>query len=296
MYAGATFGEVLRRRFPRLVIERRTLIAAGAAAGVAAIFKAPATGLVFALEVPYRDDLARRILLPASVASASGYLAFAAIHGTMPLFTIEGAPRFSMGELGVALLLGVVAGVGARIFTVMIRYAKRSQSIHPIVRIPAAAAQLALLFVIARIATGESLSMTSGYMVIGWALDPKRTLAVLAVVLAVRCAGTALTVAGSGVGGLFIPLVVAGALTGRIASELTSVGSTTLLTVIGTAAFLGAGYRVPLAAVMFVAESTGRPGFIVPGLLAAVAAELVMGDSSMTAYQVASGRVMPAGE
>ena len=36
---------------------------------------------------------------------------------------------------------------------------------------------------------------------------------------------------------------------------------------IGVAAFLGAGYRVPLAAITFVAEATGRPGFVVPGLL-----------------------------
>ena len=54
---------------------------------------------------------------------------------------------------------------------------------------------------------------------------------------------------------------------------------------IGVAAFLGAGYRVPLAAVVFVAETTGRPGFVVPGLIAAVVAELVMNRSSVTAYQ-----------
>ena len=59
-------------------------------------------------------------------------------------------------------------------------------------------------------------------------------------------------------------------------------------TVIGAAAFLGAGYRVPLAAVVFVAEATGRPGFVVPGLLAAVVAELVMGRESVTAYQRAA--------
>jgi CIC family chloride channel protein len=58
--------------------------------------------------------------------------------------------------------------------------------------------------------------------------------------------------------------------------------------VIGAAAFLGAGYRVPLAAVVFVAEATGRPGFVVPGLLAAVVAELVMGRESVTAYQRAA--------
>ncbi len=58
------------------------LLVAGAAAGFAAIFKAPATGAVFALEVPYQDDLARRMLLPALVSSASSYLVFVAINGT----------------------------------------------------------------------------------------------------------------------------------------------------------------------------------------------------------------------
>ena len=60
---------------------------------------------------------------------------------------------------------------------------------------------------------------------------------------------------------------------------------TSLFTVIGVAAFLGAGYRVPLAAITFVAEATGRPGFVVPGLLAAVVADLMMGSRSVTAYQ-----------
>jgi predicted transcriptional regulator len=36
---------------------------------------------------------------------------------------------------------------------------------------------------------------------------------------------------------------------------------------------------------MFVAEATGRPGFVVPGLLAAVVAQLVMGTASMSSYQ-----------
>ena len=78
---------------------------------------------------------------------------------------------------------------------------------------------------------------------------------------------------------------VAGALTGSIIAALVNERDLSLFVVIGVAAFLGAGYRVPLAAVMFVAETTGRPSFIVPGLLAAVAAELIMGRSSVTAYQ-----------
>ncbi len=107
-------------------------------------------------------------------------------------------------------------------------------------------------------------------------------------VLVARCVATTATVAGGGGGGLFMPLVVAGALAGRAVGGAVHVLDTNLFTVVGVAAFLGAGYRVPLAAVMFVAETTGRPGFVVPGLLAAVAAELVMGRSSVTSYQLPS--------
>jgi signal-transduction protein with cAMP-binding, CBS, and nucleotidyltransferase domain len=50
---------------------------------------------------------------------------------------------------------------------------------------------------------------------------------------------------------------------------------------------MGAGYRVPLAGVVFAAEATGRPGFIVPGLIAAMVAQLFMGRASASPYQVA---------
>jgi CIC family chloride channel protein len=133
--------------------------------------------------------------------------------------------------------------------------------------------------------TGESVTTGPGYDAIRWALDPARSTWLVAAVLVLRCVATSTAVAGGGVGGLFIPLVVAGALTGRVVGGAVNALDTSLFTVVGAAAFLGAGYRVPLAAVVFVAEATGRPGFVVPGLLAAVAAELVMGRYSVTAYQ-----------
>ena len=107
----------------------------------------------------------------------------------------------------------------------------------------------------------------------------------LVAVFFIRCFATALTLGGGGVGGVFIPLVVGGALVGRAVGEMVNDLDPTLYVLLGIAAFLGAGYRVPLAAVMFVAETTGQPGFIVPALFAAVTAELVMGDQSITTFQ-----------
>ena len=89
------------------------MLVAGAAAGVAAIFKAPATGAVFAIEVPYQDDLARRMLLPALIGSATSYLSFVAINGTTPIFPVRGTPPFSFVDLVGAVVLGLLAGFGA---------------------------------------------------------------------------------------------------------------------------------------------------------------------------------------
>ncbi|HZQ58849.1 MAG TPA: chloride channel protein, partial [Acidimicrobiales bacterium] len=58
---------------------------------------------------------------------------------------------------------------------------------------------------------------------------------------------------------------------------------------IGVSAFLGAGYRVPLAGVVFAAEASGRPGFVVPGMIATVVAQLFMGTASASVYQRPAG-------
>ena len=291
LYAGASIGAALQRRLIRLFpdTDRRLLMVAGAAAGVAAIFKAPATGAIFAIEVPYQGDVARRMLLPALVASATGYLAYVAVNGTERLFPVVGQPAFDFRDLAGCLALGVIAGVAARAFASGLRWAKaRSDSRHPGMRIGLAGLGVAAIFGVTRILTGENLTVGPGYQTIDWALDPTHATGLVVAVLVLRCLATVAEVAGGGVGGLFIPLVVAGALTGRALGGAVDALDTSLFAVVGMAAFLGAGYRVPLAAVMFVAETTGRPGFVVPGLLAAVAAELVMGGSSVTAYQARS--------
>lgn len=289
LYAGSTIGSAIQRRFPRPFrdADHRVLLVAGAAAGVSAIFKAPATGAVFALEVPYRGDLARRMLLPALVASATGYLVFAAINGTGALFPVDGNVGFGLRDLIGAGVLGVVAGLGARVFSWSLRRAKvLAGSTHALSFTLLAGVAIAALFAAGFALTDDTLVVGSGYRVLEWVAEPGRSAWLLLAILVLRCLATSAAVAGGGVGGLFIPLVVAGAVTGALVGGVANRSDLDLFIVIGVAAFLGAGYRVPLAAVMFVAETTGRPSFVVPGLIAAVAAELVMGRSSVTTYQV----------
>lgn len=293
LYAGAAVGSAVQRRLNRYftIEESKLLLVAGAAAGVSAIFKAPVTGLVFALEVPFQQDLARRMLLPAAMSSAASYVVFAAIAGTEPILPVAGEPPFNLVDLGGAAVIGLAAGVLARVFVTIVRHAKRLSSMgHPAVRVAAAGVVLAGT-VLGGEALGDApLALGPGYDALRWAMEPDRGLLAIVVLATLRVVGTGATLAGGGTGGLFIPLVIQGALLGRAIGGLFDPGNLTLFPVVGMAAFLGAGYRVPLAAVVFVAEFTGRPGFVVPGLIAAVVAQLVMGNASISPYQV-SGRV-----
>lgn len=289
LYTGGAVGTLAQHRLRRFFsgVDRNVLMTAGAAAGVAAIFKAPATGALFAIEVPYADDFAHRKLLPCLVAAATGYLGFVAVNGTEPLFAAHEPGAFDAVSLIGAIGLGVLAGFGARLFAAGLRAAKRVTTVLPLLaRIALATVGAAVLLLVARGTTGHDLTLGPGYETIKWASRPDRAVPLLLLVLLLRCLATMNTIAGGGAGGLFIPLVVAGAVLGRAFGITVGSQHKDLFLIVGVAAFLGAGYRVPLAAVMFVAETTGKATFVVPALLAAVASDLVMGDACVTAYQI----------
>ena len=292
IYLGAVIGTRLQARLRRFFGpgDANVLLVAGAAAGVAAIFKAPATGLVFALEVPYHDDFARHMLLPAGMAAATSYITFAAFQGTEPMLPVNGAPPFNFRDIAGAVVLGVLCGVAARAFTTALAWAKRvSTRLHPLLRAVVGGAGLSGLVALSYVAFGSGLTLGAGYDNLAWAFDPKRAVALVLLLFAMRGVATVLTVAGGGAGGLFIPLVIEGALLGRAVGGVFRAASSgsNFFPLIGVSAFLGAGYRVPLAAVVFTAEATGRPGFIVPGIIAAIVAQLFMGTASASQYQAA---------
>lgn len=289
IFIGTFVGDKVQKKFPKLLFgfDRRTFFVAGAAAGVSAIFKAPATGTVFALEVPYQDDFARSMLLPTMVSSASSYLTYVAFRGITPIFHIQGTPTFSFQDIAGALALGVVAGICARLFVKGMQLAKKYERTFPVYyRLPVAGALMGGILLIGYQLTEETSTIGPPYDLFSWLLVPDRAIGVLIALLLLRALAAIVTVAGGGVGGVFIPLVICGALLGSIAGGLFHGTDLSMFIIVGIAAFLGAGYRVPLAAVTFIAEATGRPGYIVPGLLAAVMADVVMGKSSITSYQL----------
>lgn len=301
IYAGAAVGASIQTRLRWLFRDKdnKALMVAGAAAGVAAIFKAPATGVLFALESPYQGDVARRALLPALLASAASYVTFVTFFGTGEIFdadeilgTIGGDEllAFDRTELWGAAVVGLFAGAGALLFSRLLSIAKRiSVDVVWWQRVLGGAVILGGMVVLTDVLyDGEPLSMgpSAGDAILEWVLEPGHGIGLLLLLLGIRMVATTVSIGAGGVGGVFIPLAVFGLIVGRIVGELVAdENALRLFPFIGLAAFLGAGYRTPLTSVMFVAESTGATEFVVPGLIAVAVSQVIVGGASVSSYQ-----------
>ena len=286
VYAGSAVATWFKRSIPQLsMVDMHTLLVAGAAAGVATVFKAPLTGVIFALEAPYRRTFVSSAVVPALVGSTVGYLTLIAFKGTEPEFALDHID-ISVGYVFGAAVLGIVCGVCARGFAYLIHHSEPFATRGPaLLRGLIAGALLIGMFVLGRLLTGENVAISSGFNASKWALDPTHSIPLLLAVLGVRVVATTGAVGGGMVGGLLVPLLAMGAIVGSIFADVASIDETTLFVVVGGAAFLGAGYGAPLAAVAFVAEITGLPGFIIPGLVAVVAGQLVMSNRTVSPAQ-----------
>ncbi|MFW2381087.1 MAG: chloride channel protein [Acidimicrobiales bacterium] len=290
IYAGSSVGQAVgRRRLPFLGTRSpRVLMAAGAAAGVAAVFKAPATGVLFALEAPYRRDVARHALIPALVASSAAYITLISFLGSDRLLSF-GATDFSFNdEVAGALVLGVFAGITARGVAKLFHHAKDlAHTTSFALRLPAAGAAIIVAAVSANALVDRAVTLGPGAELISEiVLDPTISVWTIIALFGLRALSTSAALAAGGVGGVFIPLVVQGLLLGRVVEVIFDAPSNGLYPVVGLAAVLGAGYRTPLAAVMFVAESTGRAEFVIPALLATAVSQSLMGEESVSVGQV----------
>ena len=300
IYAGSSIGLWVHEKTGSFLRrdKARLLLTAGAAAGIAAVFKAPATGVIFAMEAPYREDVTPQALLPSLLAAAASYATFVSLVGTEPVVPFLAGGSVVTGEAGLsvlgvdlidlagALLLGIAAGLGGRGFAWLVRRSKSGAKRYSLSkRLLIGGVGLAALAWIAEVVFESPLTLGPGTEAMAWVVGD-RGLGLIALLFGLRMAATITTVFAGGVGGLFIPLAALGVVLGEFVGQAIGKDETTLYPILGLAAFLGAGYRAPIAAVMFVAESTGGVGsFVVPALVAAAVSQVVAGPSSVADYQ-----------
>lgn len=242
----------------------RYLMTGGATAGFATATCAPIAAVMFGLEEAHRR-ITPLLLLSSITSVLSGMVTLRVLclaTGKMELtalFRFRLTEVLPLGDLWVAILLGVLCGIGAYLFarlalkirTVLHKTLKGMYSFFKIAPVFALVALIGCFFYEA-IGTGHHLIE---------ALIESRTVWYLSLaLLLLRAVLVILSNDVGATGGLFMPILVLGALTGSLAAEvliatgLLNEAYFPLLVVIGMASFFSASVRTPLTAAIFAVE------------------------------------------
>ncbi len=290
IYGGAAIASWLWTKLRINARDRRIMLICGAAAGMSAVFRAPLTGIVFALEMPYRDDLAHEALAPSLIASVFSYVTLTSFMGAAPLFNFADAGSFAGHDLYWCALLGLIIGLVAMGFVITFRRARVFFVKWPrphwvklaIGGLLTGICGVLFLFLY----HGALVPLGPNYEAVGDILGKQHGTPELIIFAALKLAATIFTLAAGGVSAMFVPLFLTGGAIGTaFAQSVVHSPSLGLYAAVGMASFISAGYKTPLAAVVFVAEATGGHAFIIPALIGSAVAYAVSGDASASGDQ-----------
>ena len=94
--------------------------------------------------------------------------------------------------------------------------------------------------------------------------------------LALKLVATALTFAGGGIGGIWLPSLSMGAAVGMVFDSLLGLGQPGYMTLVGASAFAGATHETMLVPCVFLAETTAQAALVVPALVGTTVAYLIV--------------------
>ena len=280
---GAACGSVVNRLFHLKPREARILMAAGLGAGIAALFRAPFAGAIFGAEIFYSSsDMESDTIMPSVVASVLSYTIFAAVYGWEPIFKM---PAYAF-ENGVRLIpyfvLALVVTFGARFYISIFRGVERWFSARPWpvwCRVAMGGLLVGAIGFVCPDILGSSYSIIQASFTAGESdlFAQHGTLTILGFLsfFFIKAIATAFTVGSGGSGGVFAPALVCGgslgAATGLFFKHVlpTSVGiHPAAFALVGMAAFMASAIRVPMTAIVMVAEISGNHELLLPTMWA----------------------------
>ncbi len=297
--------------------ERRILLVAGMAAGMAAVFRTPLGAALLAVEILHRDDFETDALVPSVLASVVSYSVFISFFGESTLFAHAIRYPFKPSHLPLYALMAVVVSLIAVGFLGTMEFVR---DFFKRLKVPAwcrpAIGGLALgLFATPIIVmmgprigqVGQGLGILGGgygaaqlaITSAPWFPEGWRGVQLLVLLGGVKIFATSLTVGSGGSAGDFGPSLVIGGVFGgafgRAAQLLVDARiDPGAFALVGMGTLYGGLAHVPIAALVMTCELAGSYDLLVPLMLAEGIAFLALRHRSLYKSQVATKRDSPA--
>ncbi len=279
---GGACGSLFAQLFHLTAAERKTLLVAGATAGMAAVFATPIAAVLLAVEL-LLFEWKPRSFIPVTVAAVVDSLARVPLLGAGPILLVAPHPALSPQAIGLALAVGVLGGLGSGALTTLVYFCEDSFARLPIHWMwwPALGG---LVVGIGGVIDPRVLGVgydTIHQLMRGEILGPSLVALMLAkgIVWAVAL--------GSGTsGGVLAPLLMIGGAIGAFFGISVGASDPGLWAMVGMAAMMGGTMRSPLTGMIFILELThdlnALPALLVGSVAALCVTVLLLRRSILT--------------
>ena len=262
---GGAVGSLIAQFFHLTSTERKTLLVAGAAAGMSATFAAPLAAILLAVEL-LLFEWKPRSLVPVALASATAAAMRRYIIGLGPLFPVPAHPLF-IGPAGLAgcVAAGLLAGALSALLTQAVYAAEDAFQRLPFHWMwwPALGG---LVIGVGGWMFPQALGV--GYDVIGDLLQGDVAGRVILGVLVVKSLIWSVSLGSGTSGGVLAPLLMMGGALGGVEAWLLPAEGVGFWPLVSMGAILGGTMRSPLTGVVFAIELTHDLNMMLPLLIA----------------------------
>lgn len=261
---GGAIGSLFAQFFHLTSAERKTLLVAGAAAGMAAIFAAPVAAVLLAVEL-LLFEWKPRSFIPVALAAAVAGAMRVAFLGAGPIFGISPHDALGGWALLIACLVGVAAGLASGVLTTLVYFFEDLFERLPI--------HWMWWPIFGGLAIGiggliDPRVLGVGYQLIHQLLRGEMIGMAVLGLLVVKALVWSIALGSGTSGGVLAPLLIMGGSLGAFLSQWIPYGDAGLWALIGMAAIMGGTMRSPLTSMVFVLELTHDLN-VLPGLLLA---------------------------
>lgn len=249
---GGAFGSLFAQLFHLSPAERKTLLVAGAASGMSAVFATPIAAVLLAVEL-LLFEWKPRSFIPVAAASVVASVLRVPLLGAGPMFPITPHAALGLSGLTAALLVGLVAGIGSWLLTTFVYICEDSFQKLPIHWMwwPALGAAVVGIGGLA-----EPRVLGVGYHTIHTLMLGHLVGGMLIGLLIAKAVVWAVALGSGTSGGVLAPLLIIGGSLGALLGQCLPVGDAGLWAMVGMGAIMGGTMRSPFTGMIFILELT----------------------------------------